>query len=178
MCSSDLGVDDEIDVLRKQSEEGVSWFQSLESELRKSLDIPSLKVRMNRQIGWYIEVTKTHESKIPDNWRRKQQMTSGSRYTTEELASRDDVLMNAESRLKEIEYRKFLELRGYCREFTGELSSIGRKIAAIDVLQCFATVARNNQWTRPEITTSKQISISKARHPVLDSTTFVPNDIK
>lgn len=171
------GVDDEIDLLRKQSEEGVSWFQSLESELRKSLEIPSLKVRMNRQIGWYIEVTKTHESKIPENWRRKQQMTSGSRYTTEELISRDDVLMNAESRLKEIEYRKFLELRGYCREFTSELSSIGRKIAAIDVLQCFATVARNNQWTRPEITTSKQISISKARHPVLDSSTFVPNDV-
>jgi DNA mismatch repair protein MutS len=171
------GVDEEIDELRRKSEQGVSWFDDLEKELRATLDIPSLKVRMNRQIGWYIEVTKTHEAKIPETWRRKQQMTSGSRYSTEELSSRDDILMNAETRLKELEYRKFLELRTYCRAFASELSHIGRKIASIDVLQCFATVARMNQWCRPEINSSKQISISKARHPVLDSSTFVPNDI-
>ncbi|MDA0716229.1 MAG: DNA mismatch repair protein MutS [archaeon] len=171
------GVDEEIDELRRKSEQGVSWFDDLEKQLRATLDIPSLKVRMNRQIGWYIEVTKTHEAKVPQTWRRKQQMTSGSRYSTEELSSRDDILMNAETRLKELEYRKFLELRTYCRAFASELSQIGRKIASIDVLQCFATVARMNQWCRPEIDSSKQISISKARHPVLDSSTFVPNDI-
>jgi DNA mismatch repair protein MutS len=171
------GVDGEIDDLRMKSEQGVTWFDELEKELRATLEISSLKVRMNRQIGWYIEVTKTHEGKVPQHWRRKQQMTSGSRYTTEELSSRDDILMNAETRLKELEYRKFLELRTYCREFASELSHIGRKIASIDVLQCFATVARLNQWCQPEITSSKHVSITKARHPVLESSTFVPNDI-
>ena len=71
-------------------------------------------MKNNRQVGWYIEVTQTHLDKVPETWRRKQQLTNGSRYTTEELVERDDLLLTADSKLKELEYRKFLELRSYC----------------------------------------------------------------
>ena len=171
------GVVDEIDSLRLISNEGIGWFDELQQTLRKTLDIPSLKVRMNRQIGWYIEVTKVHEEKVPTTWRRKQQMTNGSRYITDELVERDSQLLNAETKLKEIEYRKFLELRSYCRAFCSTLSQLARKVASIDVLQCFATVARAHQWIRPELNDERQIRVTKARHPVLDSSTFVPNDV-
>ena len=67
----------------------------MEASLRNELDIPSLKIRMNRQIGWFIEITKKHEDKAPEHWRRKQQLTNGSRYVTDELARRDDLLLTA-----------------------------------------------------------------------------------
>ena len=172
------GIDSEIDELRETAESGHSWFRDLEASLRGELQIPSLKVRMNRQIGWFIEVTKTHEDKVPEQWRRKQQMTNGSRYVTDELARRDDLLLTASGRAKELEYRMFTTLREKCRTHVVTLANIAARVASIDVLQCFADVARSRAWTRPEMTEGNQLKAEGARHPVLETQSgFVPNDI-
>ena len=172
------GVDDEVDGLRSVTSEGKAWFSNLEATLRNDLGIPSLKVKNNRQVGWFIEVTATHVDKVPEDWRRKQQLTNGSRYTTVELTERDDLLLTADSKLKELEYRRFLELRTYCAEHAGTLADIARKVAAIDVLQCFASVSRERQWTRPGITDKSVIRLDDARHPVLEAQHgYVPNDV-
>ena len=172
------GVDEEVDRLRTVTTEGKAWFTSLEQRLREELNIPSLKVKNNRQVGWYIEVTQTHLDKVPETWRRKQQLTNGSRYTTEELVERDDLLLTADSKLKELEYRKFLELRSYCVAHASTLADVARRVASIDVLQCFATVSRERGWTKPEINDQHVIKLEGARHPVLETQAgFVPNDV-
>ncbi len=172
------GINSEIDELRETAESGHSWFRDLEASLRNELEIPSLKVRMNRQIGWFIEVTKTHEDKVPEQWRRKQQMTNGSRFITDELARRDDLLLTASGRVKELEYRMFTTLREKCRTHVVTLANIAARVASIDVLQCFAEVARSRAWTRPEMTEGDHLKAEGARHPVLETQSgFVPNDI-
>ena len=172
------GVDEEVDQLRTVTSEGKAWFSNLEQRLREELAIPSLKVKNNRQVGWYIEVTQTHSEKVPETWRRKQQLTNGSRYTTEELVERDDLLLTADSKLKELEYRRFLELRTYCGTQATVLADIARRVACIDVLQCFASVSRERNWTKPDITDKHQIQLEGARHPVLETQSgFVPNDV-
>ncbi|MEK9650563.1 MAG: DNA mismatch repair protein MutS [Poseidonia sp.] len=172
------GVDREVDALREVSSEGKAWFTKLESELRQQLNIPSLKVKNNRQVGWYIEVTQANVDKVPESWHRKQQLTNGSRYTTPELIERDDVLLTADSKLKELEYRRFLELRAYCTQQASELADIARRVAAIDVLQCFATVSRERQWTKPDLSDKPVLSLVDARHPVLETMHgYVPNDV-
>lgn len=172
------GYSEEIDSLRDTTSKGQSWFTELEKKLRLELDIPSLKVKMNRQIGWFIEVTKTHENKVPEEWKRKQQMTNGSRYTTDELIERDDLLLTADTKVKELEYRIFRQLRDKCRLNAQKLAEIAGKIASIDVLQCFAIVAKRRSWVRPEIIDSPIMKIEGARHPVLEQQGgFVPNDI-
>ena len=172
------GFSKEIDMLRETTSKGQSWFSDLEKKLRINLEIPSLKVRMNRQIGWFIEVTKTHEDKVPEEWKRKQQMTNGSRYTTDELIQRDDLLLTADTKVKELEYRIFRQLRDKCRGNAQKLADIAGKIASIDVLQCFAIVAKRRSWVRPEIIDSPVMKIEGARHPVLEQQGgFVPNDI-
>ena len=172
------GFSKEIDMLRETTSKGQSWFSDLEKKLRIDLEIPSLKVRMNRQIGWFIEVTKTHEDKVPKEWKRKQQMTNGSRYTTDELIQRDDLLLTADTKVKELEYRMFRQLRDKCRGNAQKLADIAGKIASIDVLQCFAIVAKRRSWVRPEIIDSPVMKIEGARHPVLEQQGgFVPNDI-
>ena len=153
------GVDEEIDRLRTVTEEGKAWFANLEQRLREELAIPSLKVKNNRQVGWFIEVTQSHLEKVPEDWRRKQQLTNGSRYTTAELVERDDLLLGADSKLKELEYRRFLELRDYCVQHAGTLAEIARRVAAIDVLQCFASVSRERQWVKPEMNEKKAIQL-------------------
>tara|TARA_B100000683_G_scaffold115321_1_gene113301 strand:- start:8972 stop:11575 length:2604 start_codon:yes stop_codon:yes gene_type:complete len=172
------GVNIELDELREISMDGYQWFKNLETQLRKELEIPSLKVKSNRQIGWFIEVTNSHLEKVPENWIRKQQMTNGSRFTTEELMERDDLLMSADSKIKQIEYSLFQNLRDECRKNSSTLAEIAGKIAAIDVLQCFATVARKRNWNKPKMVDDSTINIKQSRHPVLEQNHgFVANDI-
>lgn len=173
------GYSKDIDILRDTTSKGHSWFSDLEKKLRTELEIPSLKVKMNRQIGWFIEVTKTHEDKVPEEWKRKQQMTNGSRYTTDELIQRDDLLLTADTKVKELEYRMFRQLRDKCRGNAQQLAEIAGKVASIDVLQCFAIVAKRRSWVRPEIIDEPIMKIEQGRHPVLEQQGgFVPNDIQ
>ena len=98
------GIDKKLDELREAAAKGHQWFKDLEIRERARLEIPSLKVRHNRQIGWYIEVTKTHLGKVPEDWNRRQQMTNGNRYVTEELVEWEEKLVTAASKANTIEY--------------------------------------------------------------------------
>ncbi len=172
------GIDEELDRFRSASNQGHGWFSNLEKTLRSELNIPSLKVRMNRQIGWFIEVTSTHEDKVPEEWTRKQQMTNGNRYVTDELRQQDDLLLTAESKSKSIEYGLFCSLRDRVRQHANQLAQIASKVAAIDVLQCFASTARQRSWVKPVLTDGRKMVLSQARHPVLEvQQGFVPNDV-
>ena len=172
------GIDEELDRYRSASNQGHGWFSNLETTLRNELSIPSLKVRMNRQIGWFIEVTATHEDKVPEAWTRKQQMTNGNRYVTDELREQDDLLLTAESKSKSIEYALFCSLRDRVRQHANQLAQIASKVAAIDVLQCFASTARQRSWVKPVLTDGRKMVLSQARHPVLEvQQGFVPNDV-
>ena len=173
------GIDKKLDELRKAAAIGHKWFKDLETKERARLEIPSLKVRHNRQIGWYIEVTKTHLSKVPEDWNRRQQMTNGNRYVTEELIEWEDKLVTADSKANSIEYNMFRDLRDRCRENSRILGMISSHVAQIDVLQCFAQVARNRSWTRPTIFDDERLSAKQLRHPVLElESGFVPNDLR
>lgn len=173
------GVDGTLDELRTAAATGHQWFKDLETKERARLGIPSLKVRYNRQIGWFIEVTKTHEAKVPEEWRRKQQMTNGNRYVTEELSEWEDKLLTADTRANNMEYKMFRDLRDRCKTHVRALAEISGKVACIDVLQCFAEVARNRGWNRPTMYEDDRLIAKGLRHPVLElQPNYVPNDIK
>jgi DNA mismatch repair protein MutS len=106
-------------------------------------------------------------------------MTDGSRYVTDELLERDDALLTADTKSKELEYRSFIHLREACRNDAQTLAQIAGKVAAIDVLQCFGTIARTRAWNRPEMMESGIIRAEGARHPALEQQSgFVPNDLE
>jgi DNA mismatch repair protein MutS len=173
------GVDVEVDRLRAITGEGTAWFQTYETNLRESLSIPSLKVRQNRQIGWFIEVTRTHLEKVPETFTRKQQMTNGMRFVTEELIERDDALLTATTRVRALEYERFVELRRAVAEHARTLSLLASRVASIDVLHGFSVVARERRWTRPTMVESGDLVLEGARHPVLERNPgYVPNDLR
>ena len=173
------GVDSNLDELRTAAAVGHKWFKDLEIKERARLEIPSLKVRHNRQIGWFIEVTKTHLSKVPEEWKRKQQMTNGNRYTTDDLVEWEDRLLTAASKANSMEYDMFRDLRDRCRDNSRALGLVSSNVAQVDVLQCFAEVARTRSWTRPTIHDDDRLVAKGLRHPVLEiQTGFVPNDIR
>jgi DNA mismatch repair protein MutS len=106
-------------------------------------------------------------------------MTNAERYTTEDLASWEEIILTADDRAKALEKELFIELRKLVSDFSSELATIARKIAIADVICSFATHARRNSWCKPEIIEGNKIEIISGRHPVLESDgRFVPNDVR
>ena len=173
------GIDSNLDELRTAASIGKKWFKDLETMERNRLQIPSLKVKHNRQIGWYIEVTKSHLSKVPDDWKRKQQMTNGNRYVTDDLLKWEDKLLTASTKANNIEYELFRGLRERCKQNARILGLISTHVSQIDVLQSFATIARSRSWSRPTIFEDSRLIAKGLRHPVLElQPNFVPNDLQ
>jgi len=173
-----VGVDEKLDDLRIKAGEGKDWLKGFEAREKERLDIPSLKVKQNRQFGFFIEVTKSHLDKVPDEYRRRQTMTNAERYTTDELKEWEEIILTADDRAKALEYELFLELRKDVASYASNLSSIGRKVASADVLASFAYHARKRSWTRPDIRDDTMMDITNGRHPVLEEDgRFVPNGI-
>jgi len=173
-----VGVDEKLDDLRIKAGEGKDWLKGFEAREKERLDIPSLKVKQNRQFGFFIEVTKSHLDKVPDEYLRRQTMTNAERYTTDELKEWEEIILTADDRAKALEYELFLELRKDVASYASNLSSIGRKVASADVLASFAYHARKRSWTRPDIRDDTMMDITNGRHPVLEEDgRFVPNGI-
>jgi DNA mismatch repair protein MutS len=173
------GVDKKLDDLREKASEGTNWLKIFESQEREKLDIPNLRIKHNRQFGFFIEITKSHVDKVPEYYRRRQTMTNAERYTTEELVGWEEIILTADDRAKALEKELFIALRESVATFSSDLATIARKIATTDVLSSFALHARKNSWCKPEITDDNKIEIVAGRHPVLEADgRFVPNDVK
>lgn len=173
------GVNEQLDDLRQKAAEGTDWLRGFEARERERLDIPSLKVKQNRQFGFFIQITTSHLDKVPEEYRRRQTLTNAERYTTDELKVWQEVILTADDRAKALEAELFRELRSEVASHSNTLSQIGRKVASADVLASFAHHARQRSWNRPDLRMDSSMEIIGGRHPVLEADgRFVPNGIR
>lgn len=173
-----LGWSQKLDTHRNAVAEGKEWLDNLEATERERLDIPRLKVKYNRQFGYFIEISNAHLDKVPEEYTRRQTLVNAERYITEELKEKEELILNAKGRGNELEYALFRELRDQVKEHCQALSQIARKVATTDVLCSLAHHARRFGWTRPEMSEDDKLDIKAGRHPVLEAMeSFVPNDL-
>ncbi len=176
------GFSSELDELRKISVNGKDWIASLQKTEREKQGIPSLKIGYNKVFGYYIEVTKTHLSKIPDDYIRKQTLVNAERFITPELKEMEEKMLRAEQELDIIERRLFDELRVFTADYAEAIQKNGHYLGVIDALLSFAVSAVQNKYIKPEINEENEIVIHDGRHPVVEhflpsGETFVPNDV-
>jgi DNA mismatch repair protein MutS len=150
-------------------------------EERKRTGIPSLKIKHNHQLGYHLEVTNAHLTKVPPHFIRRQGMATAERFTTSRLSELESDINNAEDKIIDLEKRLFLELRDKAKNLIPELSAAGRRIAELDVAQSLAWAAVFRDWVRPLVDNKKRLVVAEGRHPVveakLDKGVFIPNDI-
>ncbi len=172
------GWSQKLDTHRKAVAEGKEWLENLEVAERERLEIPRLKVKYNRQFGYFIEISNAHLDKVPEEYTRRQTLVNAERYITEELKEKEELILNAKGRGNDLEYALFRELRDQIKEHCQALSQIARKVATTDVLCSLAHHARRFGWTRPEMSEDDKLDIKAGRHPVLEvMEAFVPNDL-
>ena len=177
------GFDKEVDELRSLTGDSKSWIKDFEKEEKERTGIPSLKVGFNRVFGYYIEVTKTHQEKVPDRYIRKQTLVNSERYITEELKEKENIILNAQEKISELEYEIFVKFRDTFIPFIHQLQELSATVARMDVLSGFAKTALEADYVRPEIYEMGEkdgvINIVNGRHPLVESISeeeFISND--
>jgi len=177
------GYSDQLDEYRSLVRNGKQWIANLQQSERKKLKIPSLKVGYNKVFGYYIEVTKPHIDKVPDDYIRKQTLVNSERFITEELKTYEEKLLQAEEKISDLEYQLFQDLRTKILQKTVAIQQDAHAIAQLDIIAGLAQLADQNQYCRPQINTKDTVKISAGRHPVVEELLppgekFIANDLE
>ena len=174
------GFNSEIDDLKEASTQGKNWIIALEAKEKERTGIRNLKVGYTKVFGYYIEITKSFLNQVPENYIRKQTLTGGERFVTEELKQIEEKILGSEEKVISLEYEVFTQIRNEIARNIERLQKSANTIANIDVLASLAVVAEDNNYVYPEVNDGDIIDIKSGRHPVIEKMindgSFVEND--
>ena len=177
------GFNNEVDEYRKASKDGKTWLMELEAKEKDLTGIKGkwLRIGYNRVFGYYIEVTNSYKNMVPeDRYIRKQTLAGAERYITEELKEIESKILGAEEKLIDLEYDIFCEIRNKIAKEVVDIQKSASIVSILDVLCSYATVAVDNNYTKPNMLKTGEINIVEGRHPVVEKSlkgdSFIPND--
>ncbi|MBQ9129709.1 MAG: DNA mismatch repair protein MutS, partial [Clostridia bacterium] len=176
------GYSADVDKLRLIKNNAGGYLKQIEAREKERLGVKNLKVGYNRVFGYYIEISKASNEglSLPEDYVRRQTLTTGERYITEELKQLENTILGASDKDAALEYEIFLMLCKKLNENVERIRVSGGCVAELDVYLSLAFAAVENRYTRPEITCDQVISITDGRHPVVEKYikdgAFVPND--
>ncbi|NCC68827.1 MAG: DNA mismatch repair protein MutS, partial [Clostridia bacterium] len=174
------GFSEEADKLRNVRDNGAKMVSELELRERERTGIKKLKVGYNRVFGYYIDIPRAFSENVPEEYIRKQTLSTSERFFTQELKELENTLITARDRLSDVEFRFFEEVRLKVASEVAGIQAMADAIAELDALCSLAEVAVRNGYTMPEIDLSGTLSVTGGRHPVVEQTQretlFVPND--
>ncbi len=176
------GFSSELDELRGLSKSGKDYLDDMLQRESERTGIPSLKIASNNVFGYYIEVRNTHKDKVPEEWIRKQTLVSAERYITEELKEYEAKILGAEDRIQALEQELFTNLVVWMNQYIKAVQQNAFLIGQLDCLCGFAQLAKDNNYSYPEIDESFDLDIKNGRHPVIEKQlplgeAYITNDV-
>ncbi len=176
------GYHEGLDELRLISREGKSWIAGLEQRERERTGIGNLRIRFNKVFGYFIEVTRSHLDKVPEDYERKQTLANAERFITADLKDYENKVLGAEEKLVELEYELFQQIRRQVVAEAGRIQQTADALAELDVLCSLADLAHERNYVCPRVDDSDVLEIIEGRHPVVEAMNlgerFVPNDVR
>jgi len=173
------GYNSQLDELREIRSNAKGWIAGLEKREKEKTGIKSLKVKFNNVFGYFLEVTKPNLHLVPDDYIRKQTISTGERFISPELKEYESKVLGAEEKINDLEYSLFLEIRENIQQQASRIQAASRILARIDCLASLAFSAREGNYCRPEVVKENVVEITGGRHPVVEKMLdggFVPNN--
>ncbi len=173
------GYSEELDTYIHARKEGTTWIKQMEEEEREKTGIKNLRIKYNKVFGYSIEVTNSAKENVPENYIRKQTLSNCERYVTPELNELAELILGAEEKIVDLEYRIFSEIRSAVAAEVERIQKCAHIVSVIDSLQSLADVAQSAGYVKPVIDENDVISIQDGRHPVVEKMmgeNFIPND--
>ncbi len=174
------GANADVDELREIIRDGKGWISKIEAKEKERTGIRTLKVGYNKVFGYYIEVSNSFLNMVPEDYIRRQTLTNGERFITEQLKDMEGRVLSAKDRDAALEYDIFTKIKSVILDNSTRIQKTCDSIALLDVLCAFAKCAVENNYVEPEVDYSGVLQIENGRHPVVEAarkdTYFVPND--
>ncbi|MBR5439676.1 MAG: DNA mismatch repair protein MutS [Clostridia bacterium] len=173
------GFDKELDRLREISDNSNKILLEMEEREKEETGIKTLKIRFNKVFGYYIEVSNSFKDKVPYHYIRKQTLTTGERFITEELKNLEEEILTSKQTCLKIESEIFAKIKSVLDDNLLKIKRSSKAVATLDVLLSFATVAKANNYCMPTITNENELNLIQSRHPVVEEildNQFIPND--
>ncbi len=173
------GFDKELDRLREVSKNSNDILLEMEERERQETGIKTLKIRYNKVFGYYIEVSNSFKDKVPYNYVRKQTLTTGERFITEELKKLEEEILSSKETCLKIESEIFSKIKSVLDDNLLKIKRSSKAIATLDVLLSFAMVAKANNYCRPIVNRDSELSLIQSRHAVVEEILdgqFIAND--
>ena len=176
------GYNKELDELRDISKNGANIIKDIEAKEKERTGVKSLKIGFNKVFGYYIEITKANlsQANIDESYIRKQTLSNAERFITPELKEIEEKILNAEEKIKAIEYEIFTEIRSAVYKNINRIQEVAHIVANVDVYAALAETASQNGYVKPNINNENRLEIKNGRHPVVENIVgienFVPND--
>ena len=175
------GFNKELDEIRYDMDHSSSILAGIETRERENTGIPKLKIGYNRVFGYYIEVSNSYKDKVPESYIRKQTLTNGERFITQELKELEQRILGAKDRSYDLEYAIFDSIRITVAKSLERINKTANAVATLDVIASLAQAAFENNYCCPTLTVDGVIKLTDSRHPVVENiskeTRFVPNDV-
>ncbi|MGK0209008.1 MAG: DNA mismatch repair protein MutS [Patescibacteria group bacterium] len=171
----------ELDELRNLTIDAKTYLAELEEKEKENSGIKTLKIRYNKVIGYFIEITKSNLHLVPEHFIRKQSQVNSERFITEELKELESKILSAQERIFELEQELFFEIINKITEFTIPIQETAKKLAVLDCIVSFATIAQERNYTKPYLNENSTFDVVDARHPVIEAFSdidFITNDYK
>lgn len=182
------GYEAELDETRKLRDEGRGVIAAMQAEYAALAGVPSLKIKHNNVLGYFIETTDTHASRmlsppLSERFIHRQTTANQVRFTTVELSELETRILNAGNHALEIEKRLYDCLKGAVLDASVAIFAAARALAEIDLAAAFADLAAAEDWTEPQVDDSRAFRVEAGRHPVVERAlrrqgggAFVAND--
>lgn len=176
------GFDENLDELFNRSEGGTQWLLDLEKNERERTGIKNLRIKYNKILGYFIEVTKGNLNLVPEDYIRKQTLVNSERFFTVDLKEREANILNSKDEAYRRQYEILSETRQLILNVLGDIQLLARQISNLDSLFGLSVAARKWNYTRPIFDNSGTIYIEEGRHPIVEARlkdeSYVPNDVK
>ncbi len=175
------GFNAELDELRQLAFGGKEWVAGLQASERERTGINKLKIGYNRVFGYYIEISRIHQDKVPEEYIRKQTLVNSERYITPELKEYEEKILTAEEKIAELEISLFNKLCQSVLTDVENIQSCAWLFNRLDLLASLATTAISNHYVRPILSNDIALDIKGGRHPVVEkllpvTDRFISND--
>ncbi|RYY20421.1 MAG: DNA mismatch repair protein MutS [Chitinophagaceae bacterium] len=176
------GINEDLDHLRKIATGGKEYLAALQQKEAELTGITTLKIGFNNVFGYFLEVTNSHKSKVPEAWTRKQTLANAERYITPELKEYEEQITGAEEKIQAIEIDLYEKLLLELQDYISPMQVNGNIIGIIDCITCFANNALQFHYKRPVLHDGQELELLESRHPVIERNlpvgeSYIANDI-
>ena len=173
------GYDAQLDEYRNLQQNAQAAVAKVQKEQSDLLDY-AVKVGHNRLYGFYIELGKGFKGAVPDHYQRRQTLKNAERYVIEELTELEQKMAEADELSLSLELHLYQQLKQCIGSMHSDLLQLANRLASIDALSSFATIANHRQWQRPKLIDDQCIDIKNGRHPIVEAQLaegkFIPNN--